>query len=57
MPLVKGSSRAAIGKNIGIEMKHKPKAQAVAIAMSTARSAAKKAGRRVGYLARPTGKY
>lgn len=46
MPLVKGYSKAAIGKNIGKEMKAgKPKKQAVAIALNTARNAANKAGK------------
>ena len=37
MPLVKGSSRKAIGENIRTEMAHgKPQRQAVAIALSTA---------------------
>jgi hypothetical protein len=38
MPLVQGSSKAAVSKNIKTEMAHgKPQKQAVAIAMSTAR--------------------
>jgi hypothetical protein len=46
MPLVKGYSKASIGKNIGKEIKSgKPKKQAVAIALNTARTAAKKAGK------------
>lgn len=61
MPLAGGYSKASIGKNIGTEMKHgKPQKQAVAIALNTARRAAKKAGARVGYLARektPSGAY
>lgn len=43
MPLVQGGSKAAIGKNIGIEEKHgKPHDQAVAIALSVARKAGAK---------------
>lgn len=39
-PLVHGYSHHAIGKNIGIELKHgKPRAQAVAIAFDEARKA------------------
>ena len=46
MPLIKGSSKAAIGKNIKTEMAAgKPQKQAVAIALSTARKAAQKAGK------------
>lgn len=46
MPLVKGYSKAAISKNIGKEIKAgKPKAQAIAIALNTARNAANKAGK------------
>jgi len=46
MPLKKGYSKASIGKNIGAEMKAgKPKKQAIAIALSTARTAAMKAGK------------
>ena len=37
MPLVKGKSKAAVSKNIAIEMHHgKPQRQAVAIAMRVA---------------------
>ena len=43
MPLVKGFTGKSIGKNIAMEKKAgKPKKQAVAIALSTAREAAKK---------------
>ena len=43
MPLFKGFGKKAIGKNIGKELKAgKPKKQAIAIGLSTARSSAKK---------------
>lgn len=46
MPLTKGYSKKAIGKNIGTELKKgRPRKQAVAIALSVAREAAKKAGK------------
>ena len=46
MPLTKGYSRKSIGKNIIAEEKAgKPRKQAVAIALSVARDAAKKAGK------------
>ena len=46
MPLKKGYSKATIGNNIKAEERAgKPKKQAVAIALNTARTAAKKAGK------------
>lgn len=46
MPLTKGYSKKSVGKNIAAEMKAgKPQAQAVAIALNTARKAAQKAGK------------
>lgn len=46
MPLKKGYSAKTVGKNIATEMKHgKPQEQAVAIALSTARKSAIKAGK------------
>lgn len=42
MPLIKSKSKKAIGKNIKTEMQTKPKKQAVAIALSTARKAGAK---------------
>jgi hypothetical protein len=51
MPLKKGYSRATISKNVRemIHAGYKPK-QAVAAAYSTARKAAKKAGKRPSHL-------
>lgn len=46
MPLKKGFTRITIGKNIGAEQRAgRPAKQAVAIALQTARTAAKKAGK------------
>lgn len=46
MPLKKGYSKKAVSSNIKTEMAAgKPQKQAVAIAMNTAREAAKKAGK------------
>ena len=46
MPLVKSASKEAFRKNVKAEMAaNKPQKQAVAIAMSTARKAAMKAGK------------
>jgi len=46
MPLTKGYSKASVSKNISKEMKAgKPPRQAVAVALNTARTAAKKAGK------------
>jgi len=51
MPLRKGYSRASISKNIRAEMKAgRGRKQAVAIAYSVARKAAKRAGKRPSHL-------
>lgn len=43
MPLIKSKSKGSIGKNIKTEIEHgKPKKQAVAIALNTARKAVAK---------------
>jgi len=43
MPLVKGSSKATVSKNIATEMHHgKPQKQAIAIALNMARRSKKK---------------
>lgn len=48
VPLKKGFSKKTIGENIGAEIASgRPKKQAIAIALSTAREAAKKAGKRL----------
>jgi len=47
MPLVKGHSRKAISKNIRTEIRAgKPRKQAIAIAMDTARRARRQAAKR-----------
>ena len=51
MPLKKGYSRASMQKNIKTEMRAgRSRSQAVAIAYSVARKAAKKAGRKPSHL-------
>lgn len=46
MPLTKGYSRKAIGRNIKAEeAAGRPRKQAIAIALNTARTAARKAGK------------
>jgi ABC-type uncharacterized transport system permease subunit len=53
MPLKKGYSSKTIGENISAERAAgRPAKQAIAIAMSTAREAAKKAGKRLKGLAK-----
>ena len=50
MPLKQGYSDKAVGKNISTEMKSgRPQKQAIAIALSTARRAAQRAGKRFKY--------
>lgn len=57
MPLKKGYSKASVSANIRSEMKAgKPQKQAIAIALSTARKAAAKAGKPVKAPKRRTGK-
>ena len=47
MPLIKSASKKAVSKNIKTEMKAgKPQKQAVAIALSVQREAAKKKGKK-----------
>lgn len=54
MPLKKGFGPKTVGQNVGTEIAAgRPKRQAVAIALSTARRAAKKAGKRIPALAKP----
>jgi hypothetical protein len=49
MPLIKGYSEKSIGKNIGKETEAgKPRKQAIAIALETARQAKKRAGKWMG---------
>jgi hypothetical protein len=51
MPIKKGYSKATIGKNIRREIRAGvPKKQAIAIALNTARAAAKKAGKHPSHL-------
>lgn len=53
MPLIKSSSKKAFSTNVSREMHAgKPQKQAVAIAYATARTAAKKKGKRASYLRR-----
>jgi len=46
MPTIKGYSKRAISKNIATEMKKYPQKQAVAIALSIAKKAKAKAGKK-----------
>jgi hypothetical protein len=58
MPLIKSTSRAAFGKNIAAEMRAgKPQKQAVAIAYSEKREAAKKASHHSRHSARRSEHY
>ena len=51
MPLKKGYSRSSMSKNIKTEIRAgRPRKQAVAIAYSVARKAAKKAGKKPAHL-------
>lgn len=53
MPLKKGYSQGSISRNVKTEIKAgRPQKQAVAIAMSIARKAAKKAGKHPAHLKR-----
>jgi hypothetical protein len=48
VPLKKGFLKKAIGENIGAEIRAgRPQKQAIAIALSTAREAAKRAGKQM----------
>jgi hypothetical protein len=54
MPLVKGHSREAISQNIKTEAEAgTPRRQAIAIALNTARAAAKKAGKQLKGMREP----
>jgi hypothetical protein len=46
MPLIKSASKDAIGKNIKMEEKTKPKKQAIAISLNVARKAGAKIPRK-----------
>ena len=53
MPLKKGYSRKTVSKNVATEIRAgRPKKQAVAIAYSVARKAARKAGKRPARLSK-----